>query len=257
VEAVLLTGSVAQGVSDAASDLDLLVYLREPLNAQAFEAEVTAARASGGEKHYGKTGEAFSVFHYVEGRKIDIGFEMTSSVDEMIDRLLVRFDPSPALQLAARGILEGTALRDNGVVERFKRQLSQYPLGLAEATVRTCLMFMPKWVLIEMGVKRGEALVIYECVLAAVLNMCGALAALNGQYHPGKLKGIERFARHLTICPTDFVERAKGLFGLSLDQCVESLDALIRDLFDLVDIHLPTVDTGFARERFAMRLVRP
>src|SRR5262245_25266223 len=74
VEAVVLTGSVARGVSDAASDLDILVFLREPLSAAEFEAEVAAARASGGSKHDGESGDSFSVFHYVEGRKVDFAF---------------------------------------------------------------------------------------------------------------------------------------------------------------------------------------
>ncbi|MCB9894167.1 MAG: nucleotidyltransferase domain-containing protein [Planctomycetes bacterium] len=255
VAAVLLTGSVAQGEVDAASDVDLILYLNEPFTKAEYDAEVAAAKASGGDLHFGDE-KGFGVWHFIGGRKVDFGFGLKSQTDELIDALLIKHDANPTYQLVARGILNGRALKDDGSIAGWQQRLSDYPAPLAEATVKACLRFMPAWVMREMGARRDDPFLVYECALPAVSNLCGILAALNHRYHPGKAKRLHAFATELGVAPNDFAPRLRSVFGLPLMEAVGVLEALVRETLDLVDEHLPTVDTAACRKRYAARLTQ-
>jgi hypothetical protein len=251
VAAMLLTGSVATGDVDGASDVDLILYLHESFTRDEYETEVAAAKASGGELHFGDHEQGFAVWHFIGGRKVDFGIGLKTQTGEIIDALLVKHDPNPTFQLVARGILAGEALKDDGTIEGWKQRLSDYPAKLGEATVKACLRFMPAWVMLEMGARRDDAFLVYESALPAASNLCGVLAALNRRYHPGKAKRLDKFAAELALAPRDFAARLRSVFGGALVPAVQTLDALIQETLDLVDTHMPGVSTADCRARYA------
>jgi len=256
VAAILLAGSVAQGDVDAASDIDLIVYLHETFPPAEYEAEVAAAKASGGGMHFGDHGAAFGLYHYIGGRKVDFGIGLCSATDELLDALLLKHDPNPTYQLVARGILQGRAKHGPEIIERWQARLRDYPDGLALATVRHCARFMPAWVMREMGAKRDDAFLVYEHALQTVSGLCGIVAALNRQYHPGKVKRLAHFAAGLKIAPRDFGTRARSVFGGPLPQAVETLEELVRETLALVETHMPGFDLAPVRQRYDTKLVR-
>lgn len=256
VAAILLAGSVAQGDVDAASDIDLIVYLHEAFTQPEYEAEVAAAKASGGGVHFGDSGAGFGVYHYIGGRKVDFGIGLCSATDELLDSLLLKHDPNPTYQLVARGILQGRALHGPEVIERWQARLRDYPDGLALATVKHCARFMPAWVMGEMGAKRDDAFLVYEHGLQTVSGLCGIVAALNRQYHPGKVKRLAHFAAGLKIAPHEFGARARSVFGGPLPQAVKTLEALVRETLALVEQHMPQFDLTAVRQRYDTKLVR-
>lgn len=256
VAAILLTGSVPLEDIDTASDVDLILYLNEPFTKEEYEAEVAAAKASGGDLHFGDHEKGFGVWHFIGGRKVDFGFGLKSQTDEIIDALLVKHDPNPTYQLIARGILNGESLKDDGGIAAWQQLLSDYPAPLAEATIKSCLRFMPAWVMREMGAKRDDPFLVYECALPASSNLCGILAALNRRYHPGKAKRLDKFASELTIAPRDFAGRLHAVFDLPLLDGVNELEGLVRETLDLVDAHSPNVDTAACRKRYDMKLAQ-
>ena len=256
VTAVLLTGSVPLEDVDAASDVDLILYLNESFTKEEYDAEVTAAKASGGDLHFGDHERGFGVWHFIGGRKVDFGFGLKSQTEEILEALLVKHDPNPTYQLIARGILNGEALKDDGSIATWQQRLSDYPTPLAEATIKSCLKFMPAWVMREMGAKRDDPFLVYECALPASSNLCGILAALNRRYHPGKAKRLDKFAAELTIAPQDFSKRLCAVFDLQLLEGVNELEALVRETLELVDAHCPNVDTTGCRKRYDMKLAQ-
>lgn len=256
VASILLTGSVPLNDVDAASDVDLILYLNEPFTKEEYDAEVAEAKATGGDLHFGDHDQGFGVWHFIDGRKVDFGFGLKSQTDEILDALLVKHDPNPTYQLIARGILNGEALKDDGSIAAWQQRLSDYPAPLAEATIKNCLKFMPAWVMREMGAKRDDPFLVYECALPASSNLCGILAALNRRYHPGKAKRLDKFAAELTIAPRDFARRLRAVFDLPLLEGVNELEALVRETFDLVDAHSPNIDTTACRKRYDMKLAQ-
>ena len=256
VAAILLTGSVAQGDVDGASDVDLIHYLSEPFTKEEFEAEVATAKASGGNLHFGDQEQGFGVWHFIGGRKVDFGIGLKTQTEEILDALLTKHDPNPTYQLIARGILMGKALKDDGTIAVWQKRLSDYPAPLAAATVKACLRFMPAWVMREMGAKRDDPFLVYESALPAASNLCGILAALNHRYHPGKAKRLDKFALELKVAPENFAARLTSVFELPLLQGVEVLDGLVRDTLKLVETHLPEIDTAPVRQRYDMKLVQ-
>lgn len=256
VASILLTGSVPLGDVDAASDVDLILYLNKPFTKDEYDAEVAAAKASGGDLHFGDHEQGFGVWHFIGGRKVDFGFGLKTQTDEILEALLVKHDPNPTYQLIARGILNGEALKDDASIAGWKQRLSDYPAPLAETTIKACLKFMPAWVMLEMGARRDDPFLVYECTLPASSNLCGILAALNRQYHPGKAKRLDKFASQLSIAPMDFAKRLRSVFDLPLMEGVNELETLVRETLDLVDVHCPQVDTGPCRKRYDMKLAQ-
>ncbi|MBK9975786.1 MAG: nucleotidyltransferase domain-containing protein [Planctomycetes bacterium] len=256
VAAVLLTGSVAQGDVDCASDIDLIVYLHKAFSPAEYEAETAAAKASGGGVHFGDSGAGFGVYHYIGGRKVDFGIGLCSATDDLLDALLLKHDPNPIYQLVARGILQGRAIHGPEVIARWQARLRDYPDGLALATVKQCARFMPAWVMREMGARRDDAFLVYEHALQAVSGLCGILAALNRQYHPGKVKRLTHFAQGLQIAPRGFGPRARSVFGTPLPAAVDTLEALVRETLQLAETHLPQFDLAPVNQRYNAKLVR-
>ncbi|MBK8205658.1 MAG: nucleotidyltransferase domain-containing protein [Planctomycetes bacterium] len=256
VAAILLAGSVAQGDVDGASDVDLILYLNEPFTQAEYEAEVAAAKASGGDLHFGDHEKGFGVWHFLNGRKVDFGVGPRSQTEDILDALLLKHDPNPTFQLIARGIITGKPLKDDGCLAAWKQRLADYPAPLAEATVRSCLRFMPAWVMREMGALRDDPFLVYECALPAASNLCGIMAALNRRFHPGKVKRLEKFASELQIAPTEFAQRLRSVFDLPLLAAVQTLDELIRETFDLVAEHMPEIETGPALRRYNAKLTQ-
>ncbi|MHC4842080.1 MAG: hypothetical protein ACYTDT_14190 [Planctomycetota bacterium] len=256
VECIFVTGSVAQGCVDSASDVDLIHCLNEPFTQKEFDTEVASAKASGGDLHAGTPDKGFGVWHMLDGRKVDFGFNLISNIEQQIDSLLTEHDPDPIKQLIARGIQIARPMHGQEHLEKWQARLAEYPKELAIATVESCLRFMPVWVMCEMGAKRGDAVLVYEHAIPATTNLCGILAALNRKYHPGKAKRVVQFSQELVIKPVDFANRLNEVFTDDLAIGVEKLDGLIREVFDLIDAHLPEVDTTEARTRYDRKLAQ-
>ena len=123
-----------------------------------------------------------------------------------------------------------------------------YPDSLRRAMVEQHLGFAPSWIYDGMGRERGDLVVFYEYVLATMRNVVGVLAGLNRVYvAPDKLKRIGAVVGRMELVPPDAARRLDTLLGLPREQVRAELDDLVGATLDLVDEHLPEVDTARAR----------
>ena len=100
-----------------------------------------------------------------------------------------------------------------------------------------------------MGRDRGDLVVFYEYVLATMRNVVGVLAGLNRVYvAPEKLKRVGAVVSGMELTPPNAAARLDALLDLPREQVEPELDDLVARTLDLVDEHLPEVDTT-ARSR--------
>jgi hypothetical protein len=115
--------------------------------------------------------------------------------------------------------------------------------------VEAHLKLAPSWIYDGMGRDRGDLVVFYEYVLATMRSVVGILAGLNRVYvAPEKLKRVGAVVGRMALTPPDAAARLDALLDLPREQVSSELDDLVGRTLDLVDEHLPEVDTRRARE---------
>ena len=111
----------------------------------------------------------------------------------------------------------------------------------------------PSWIYDGMGRDRGDLVVFYEYVLATMRYVVGMLAGLNRVYlAPEKLKRVGAVVARMELVPPDAARRLDALLDLPREQVRAELDDLVGATLDLVEEHLPDVDTARVRRLWSL-----
>jgi hypothetical protein len=113
--------------------------------------------------------------------------------------------------------------------------------------VRAGLRFPPRAVLEGMGLERDDHALVWELLLTALKRQVQLLCGLNRRYPPGKLKGLAQSMAGLAIAPPGTPRRLTEAMAAPAGEAVAALMAFHAELWDLVDAHMPQVDTAQAR----------
>jgi hypothetical protein len=149
----------------------------------------------------------------------------------------------PYAERTAIAVLGGSVAQ--GIADRW----SDVDTTMVEAN----LAFTPSWIYDGMGRDRGDLVVFYEYVLATIRSLVGVLAGLNRVYvAPEKLKRVGAVVARMEIVPTEAAARLEALLDLPREEVRAELDDLVGRTLDLVDEHLPEVDTARARRRWSL-----
>lgn len=90
LDAILLTGSVAKGLTDEVSDIDLMLYYRTLPTIEEFEQLKQAAIASGGDIYSFVPNEGMACYHFIDGVKVDFAHQATTDIDKRVSDFLAR-----------------------------------------------------------------------------------------------------------------------------------------------------------------------
>ncbi len=143
-----------------------------------------------------------------------------------------------------RGVQESIVLFGEERYEPIRARVLDYPHELRLAMVRNHLKLTPSWVYDGMGRDRGDLVVFYEYVLATMRSLVGVLAGLNSVYvAPDKLKRVGAVVGRMELTPPDAAARLDALLDLPREQVKPELDDLVERTLELVEQHLPEVDT--------------
>ena len=248
----MLGGSVAQGVADRWSDIDTVVYW-DTIDRDWLE---TPRAAEGGSRftwveHY--PGNACLEQYRFGTVKADVAHVRLGWLDELIDGTLSgdSFDTTSLDVL--RGLRESIVLFGEERYEPLRARTLDFPDSLRRALVEAHLKFTPSWIYDGMGRDRGDLVVFYEYVLATMRNVVGVLAGLNRVYvAPEKLKRVGAVVSRMELTPPDAAARLDALLDLPRERVRPELDDLVGATLELVDVHLPEVDTTRARELWSL-----
>ncbi len=255
LRAAMVTGSAAEGHADRYSDLDLILYA-ESLPGEAALAAARDAAGGGpriwvlGSPEHGSIAEAFEV----DGIQVQAAMATMESMESTLEAILSGHEVGGPTQKVASGLLAGVDLHGAEILERWRSRAAAYPDTLAEAMVRHHLQFFPLWGMTGCFLPRDAALWRMQSLLEAAFNILGVLAGLNRVYHASfQFKRMRRFTSKLRLAPPNLDERLEWLLATSDSAAVEDLERLVGETLDLVDAHLPSVDTTAARRRLGWR----
>jgi hypothetical protein len=249
----LLTGSVARGAADGASDLDVYLYW-EQVDREALAA-TARAETLGAHRRFG-VDQASGYFEKYDlgGRFVDVA-SVSMAVPDVAAAVLGGEGQATDEVLALAGAFhEAVALRGGDELAAWRRRLTYTDdLAREQVSARGVRLLAPS-ALYRITADRGDLLA-YEARTAAVLvDAVGLLGAANRTFLP--LSPIKWWPWHLdrlAYRPGDVLSRIEA--GLTRPDAVTTadLDRLLLEILDLVDQHVPDADTRPARFVLALR----
>jgi hypothetical protein len=254
-KAVMVTGSVAQGLCDEFSDCEVCLYYDELPS----EEELQLARQQNqGSESLGILGDrqegAFGESYLVNGVECQFAHATRTQWEKEISTILEEFDVQTPLVKAMSGTLVAIPLYGETLIQQWKARIANYPDGLAQTMVEHYLKFFPIWGMQEKLARRDTTLWYYQILVESAQNLLGVLSGLNRLYYSTvQFKRMSRFIEQMKIAPENLASRLEGLFHNEAHVAVNQLEALVRETVELVGFHMPEVDTSSASRRLGWR----
>jgi hypothetical protein len=251
VAGVLLAGSVARGLADDLSDIEIDVYWTQ---APTDEERRAAVEGAGWTRVYDEVDEhEWADGYLIDGIKVDTGGFLTSTIEGYLDAALEQADTEPELQVRITALLHGKPLHGDELIDAWRDRCAAYPEILALAMVQQGLELRTRERL-EMLVARDDVLLLHRDLVDNVQGLLDALFGINRVFVPHPFhKWLVWEASLLAAKPADLVARIRRLLVASPGEAMELVCALAEDTFDLAERHVPAYDVATARAEFEFR----
>jgi len=243
----LLAGSAGRVDADEWSDIDLLLYVDE-LPPEGTLEEIRVAVGGVGPVHNQRDENYDGSDFYVGSVSVQAVYSRVSEVERRLEQRLVELEDLEApWQSGARGMLEGLVLHDDGVVERWRERLREFPEPLRRALIELHWRdLFPLWYYVDALEARDCELFRLEMLVDGALRLLGVLAALNRVYYSRfHLKRVGDLVAGLVVAPTDLKARLDALPGLPPREAADELGALAVETQALVRAELPALELPF------------
>ena len=257
IRAAMVTGSVAKGLADTYSDIDMTLYYADELP---DEADLHTIREGlGGSERVWVLGDrsqgSFAEAYELDNVQIQIGHTTIASWEATIAHVRDNLDVESSVQKAMEGTLACQAIYGKRLIDQWKATIADYPPALGKAMVEKNLQFFPVWGL-EPHFQTRDATLWYHAILVeSAQHLIGILAGLNQLYFTTfQFKRMQRFIDQMAHKPHQLGERIEALFTNNMHDAVTDLEALVQETIQLVERHLPEIDTTYAKRRIGWRI---
>ena len=249
VDAVLLGGSVSRGWQDEFSDIELLIFWKQPPTDE--ERKMTILELGGTILEFHPfEDEEWSETYTIQGVKLEISNFQTATIHRFLNATIQLFDTAPETQCIAAAIDHGLALSGEPVIADMKKQIETYPDELRQAMIAANIDFGGRWSNREALLHRRDWLMLYGVMADVETKIMSVLFGLNRQYvvHPG-FKWQRKSLEGMTIKPEDIADRLESVFLGTPGDGVKELEAIIQELFDLIGREFPQSDLSDAKKQ--------
>lgn len=246
-KAAMVTGSVALGISDYYSDIDMSIYYDEELPS---EEELETARQQNkisellwvmGDRSTGSFGEGY----LVRGVECQFGHVTIARWEKDMNDILTGLNVISPLQKAMSGVLICIPLYGKQLIEKWQSKIADYPDVLAKEMVKKYLNFPALWAVGEMLAARNTTMFQHQIVLEAGQNLLGVLAGLNRLYYSNfQIKRMAQFIQQMNIAPSNLYDRLESIYHQEPISAANQLKELITETIALVEIHMPEINTS-------------
>lgn len=251
VAGVLLAGSVARGLADGFSDIEIDIFWHAPPTDEDRSAPIERAGWPIAYRHVDENEWADGFL--IAGVKVDTSQFLVSTIDRWLDAALVRADIEPEYQVRITAIQHGQPLYGAELIERWRAKTAVYPGALACAMVAEYTSFRPRY-LLKMLAARDDVLLLHQDLVATAQQILSVLMGVNRVYAPHPYhKWLDWEIGQLKIAPPDLNRRLREMLRAEPRAAIDQLYQLIEETFALVERHLPEFDTSAARSVFDER----
>ncbi len=254
--AAMITGSVAEGISDFYSDLDMTVYYENELPSEEDLARIRVENGAPervwllGDRAEGNIAEAYEL----NGIQAQIGHATIPVWENDIDEVLARHNPDTPLHKAMSGTLESITIFGDEYMNRWKEKIAAYPDELRRALITKHLQFFPYWYNEKQISARDATLWHYQILTESAYNLVAILAGLNRLYFTNfQFKKMHRLLDQMQDKPENFATRLETMFAEPPTQAALTLEGLVSDVIMLLEQHMPEIDVSAVKKRLGQR----
>lgn len=249
VESVLLGGSVARGLHDEFSDIELFIFWKEaPADRDRKE---PIARLVGMQLDFHPfEDKEWAETYIVENIKLEISSFLSSTAIQYIEDVTAKFETDYDKQVLLATIQDGVPLEGIKPILKLKQQIEQYPKDLARAMIQENAELGSRWQNREALVARHDWLMLYQTFVAVEIKLMGILFALNGEFvHHPAFKWQNHSLGKMNILPENSSERFASVLLGDPQESVKVLEELVSEIFQLARSNYPNAIRPGGMER--------
>lgn len=243
IQAVAVGGSVARGLSDVYSDLELILLWENTPDTPTQQAVMIALGAT---YQHPASHPAHASAFWVQGVPVDV-WHLTRAVEEAtLRRVLEEY----SLDLAASNRLDTfhncIPFYGHDLLDEWKARLENYPGELTEHFLR---VYLPDFHLRHLytATRRDNPTAYYHTLTDVQCTLFVVLLALNHVYFP-TFKWMYPVLETLQVGPQDTAARMRRMFEVPPPQAAELLNGVLAETLSIVEKHYPQIDTGAVRD---------
>ncbi|WP_077604895.1 DUF4037 domain-containing protein [Oceanobacillus sojae] len=242
VEAVVLGGSVSKNWHDSYSDIELFIFWNESPTDEDRKFPITKLA---GEviDFYPYEEEEWSESYIAEGIKLEISNFLTTSIEGIIDDVVVSFNPDVYKQCLAAAVYDGVPLGGESLIKQLKEKIKQYPDELSIAMIKEYMYLSNSWTNREALLNRKDWLMLYKVITDVQTNIMGMLSGLNKQYvHHPAFKWQKQTLESMMITPENIHNRLETVFLGEPAASLSGLESIVQDVYQLIQCEYPQID---------------
>jgi predicted nucleotidyltransferase len=231
LRASLLAGSVAQGIADEHSDIDLLNYFEAVPDASLFDTVVGDAGAE-------KIGD---VRYRFDGIEVQTSAQPISDMESRLERI-ESGEVDWITAKVAMGLLEGVPLYGDQLIRRWQARAS-YPDALRRREVAANLGWFPIWAIDAHLAARDAELFRRQMLLEGAFRVLAVLSAVNRLYFTTfQVKRAGAHIDRMTVKPERLAERLDRVANAPPSDAAEELRKLAEETRALLGKEMPDLD---------------
>lgn len=248
VRLVMAGGSVSRGCADEYSDLEVGVFWAKAPDEETRRAAITTLGAeilafdrdgASGREHV----QIRRVGEYTGTSMVSCIHTLVADAEETLRAVVDDLDTDLEKQVFCCAVQRGVALHGADLLRSWQERINAYPENLAIKTIQQNLWFGPFYCP-QAYIARGDFVVLYQHYLWAAHCLLRILAALNRLYCPSEEhKWAPHFIAEMEHAPADLAARLQRVFAVPLDESWPLLKTLLSETVDLVETHLPAVNS--------------
>jgi predicted nucleotidyltransferase len=243
----LIAGSVARGIADESSDLDIYLYWERP--DRELLCRLNRLKSFGSERLIAVVTPT-GVFekHRLGHRMIDVESVDVSAIEKVVDWLDCGTAMTPIVEKTVIGIIDGIAVVGQQTLTHWQRRL-RYSDALARAQVEAHVGgLLPPVLLYKLTHGRGDALSFSARMSAVLLHAVALVAAANRAFVPvNEPKWLPWQLGRLSHVPPRMIERMNDALLYPSVDTMGDLEVLLGEVLDLVERHVSDADTSVGR----------
>ncbi len=249
--ALTAAGSVAAGLADRLSDLELDCYWFDPPDDLDRSGPV---HLLGGDLEvlwdYDDDEEEWSDDYRLGELDVTISSFLVSTIDRFVDDVVLRADTDPVKHMRMAALQRSRPLHGPELIGAWRAR-AVYPDKLVTAMVERSLSgeALRGWGTRDALAGRGDDLAVRDLLSRAGYAVFGAVLAVNGVYSPHRMiKWQSHLISELDVTPGHFAERLRLLATSGNAEALREAEALLADTVRLVKARTDADISAFCEE---------
>ena len=252
-DAVLLVGSAANGLADAWSDLDLLMYwptvpdvaIRHQIAERLGGVDISLETTTDDDFVLQSLGDTYRLGD--NALKVDITHKTQASFEALIADVTQKYDLNDTKLGVLNGYMGGIAITGHDLIGQWRSQIGDLPMEMVQPLLDHYLK-LTAYDLVLMIVRRGDTLFARDLITGWCTAIIMALHVLNRQYPPLRPKHLATLCEMMTYQPANLAARIQRICDAPLNEAFDMAKPLIEETLNLIAKH--GYDVSSARERF-------